>query len=82
MDPACLQAKGLDPEGVCDYMITGVSGGANIFPFNSTGVPPLPEGGPRLCFQYATVTATLVRSFATMLVSHPEWQGTFALPSA
>jgi hypothetical protein len=81
VDRACLRAAGLDPEAACRYMFVGVGGGANIFPFNSTGVKPLLTGEPKLCFQYATIRATLVRTFATMIISHPEWQGSFALPT-
>ena len=81
MSPKCLLAMGLYPADVCRYKVAGVSGGAIVFPYNSTGVKPLLNGEPRLCFQYATVTGTLVRSFATMMVSHPEWQGAFALPT-
>ncbi len=80
VDRACLRAAGLDPEAACRYMFVGVNGGGIVFPYNSTGVKPLLTGEPKLCFQYATIRASLVRTFATMMISHPEWQGSFTLP--
>jgi hypothetical protein len=80
MSPKCLVEKGYNPASVCKHKIVGVSGGAIVFPFNTTKVKPLVDGQPPLCFQYATITGTLVRSFEAMMVSHPEWQGSFSLP--
>eukprot|EP00292_Cryptomonas_paramecium_P016497 CAMPEP_0113672210 /NCGR_PEP_ID=MMETSP0038_2-20120614/6133_1 /TAXON_ID=2898 /ORGANISM="Cryptomonas paramecium" /LENGTH=212 /DNA_ID=CAMNT_0000588447 /DNA_START=329 /DNA_END=967 /DNA_ORIENTATION=- /assembly_acc=CAM_ASM_000170 len=79
MDLACM-AKGGFSTGGCNYKIRGVTGGAIIFPYNSTGVAPLADSNePRMCFQYANVYGSLVRDFNLMLVSHPEWQGRFGL---